>query len=92
MGQDGLVSVYFRKQVGSVRRVEWSQFAVSLLCFVHLIPVEVQQAEFQPGINVAGPCFDSFFVGRLGGIPFFLLAKAVTKIEEIARFHGGKSS
>ncbi len=87
MGQRGLVSVYLCKQVGSVRCVDGSQLAMSLLRFVDFVSVEIEKAKFQQGISIGWPDVDSFFVRSLGGFPFFLLAKAVPEIEEIIRFY-----
>jgi len=86
MGQRGFASVYFRKQVGSVRPVDRSQLAISLLRFVNSVSVEIKKTEFNQSVSIASPDVDGFFVGGLRGFPFFLLAKAVTKIEEIIRF------
>ena len=86
MGQRSLASVYFGKQIGSVRGVEGSQLALSLLRFVNSVSVEVKKTELHQGISIAGPDVDSFFVGGLGGFPSVLPAKAVTEIEEIIGF------
>lgn len=86
MGQRGLASIYLRKQVGSVRCVDGSQLGMSLLRFVNFVSVEIKKPKCQQGISIGWPDVDSFFVGGLGGFPFFLLAKALTEIEEVIRF------
>jgi hypothetical protein len=78
MGQRVLTSVYFCKEVGSVRSINGSQLAKSLLGIVDSVPVEVKKSEFQKRVRIAGPDVDGFFVGSLGRFPFFLLTKAVT--------------
>ena len=65
---------------------------MSLLRFVDSVCVEVKKTEFQERISVAGPGVDGFFVGGFGSFPFFLLTKAVTKIDEIIRFDRRRSS
>ena len=60
---------------------------MSQLRVVNLVSVEIKVAKFQQGISIGWPNVDSFFVGGLGGFPFFLRAKAVTEIEEIIRLY-----
>ena len=86
MGDRSFASIYFRKELGSVGSVDCSQLAVSLLRFINFVFVEVKKAELKQGLSIAGPDADSFFVGSLGGVPFFLLTKAISQIEKVIRF------
>src|ERR1041385_8846844 len=82
MGQCVFVAGYFCKGVGSGRRIYVALVVIGLLGFVNFVSVQVKNAEFQQRFAIAGPNGHSFLVGGLGGFPFFLVTKAVSKIEE----------